>query len=83
MVMIGDKNIKEFVGTVISDKVDKTRVIMVKTVKMHDLYKKRFVVRKKYYAHDEKNQSKEGDEVRIQECSPVSKTKKRKLIEIV
>jgi small subunit ribosomal protein S17 len=50
---------------------------------MHPLYKKRFVVRKKYYAHDEGNVSKMGDIVKIRECRPVSKLKKRKLIEVV
>jgi small subunit ribosomal protein S17 len=52
-------------------------------VKVHPLYKKRFVVRKKYYAHDEKNVSKLGDVVRIRETAPISKMKKWKLIEVV
>ncbi|HMS91339.1 MAG TPA: 30S ribosomal protein S17 [Candidatus Absconditabacterales bacterium] len=82
MVVIGNKSIKEFVGEVISDKTDKTRTILVKTVKMHPLYKKRFIVRKKYYAHDEENASKLGDMVKIRECRPVSKLKKWKLIEV-
>ena len=70
-------------GRVVSDKTDKSRTVLVKTVKMHPLYKKRFVVRKKYYAHDEGNVSKMGDMVKIRECRPVSKLKKRKLIEVV
>ncbi|MEI8252166.1 MAG: 30S ribosomal protein S17 [bacterium] len=41
-----------------SDKVDTTRVVLIRNVKTHPLYKKRFVVKKKYYAHDEKNESK-------------------------
>ena len=83
MVVIGNKSIKELIWEVISDKTDKTRTVLVKTVKMHPLYKKRFIVKKKYYMHDENNTSKLGDMVKIRECRPVSKTKKRKFIETV
>lgn len=83
MAIIGDKNIKELVWIVLSDKSSKTRVVLVKTVRMHPLYKKRFVVRKKYYVHDEENTSKIDDEVKIRECRPMSKTKRRKLIEVL
>ena len=55
MAIIGNKSIKELVWEVVSDKTDKTRTVLVKSVKMHPLYKKRFVVSKKYYIHDEKN----------------------------
>jgi len=57
--------------------------VLVKTVKVHPLYKKRFVVRRKYYAHDEKNVSKLGDVVKIRETAPISKTKKWLLVEVV
>ena len=83
MVVIGNKSIKEFVWEVISDKADKTRTVLVKTVKMHPLYKKRFIVRKKYYAHDENNVSKLWDTIKIRECKPVSKLKKWNFIEVV
>ena len=83
MVVIGNKSIKEFVWEVISDKADKTRTVLVKTVKMHPLYKKRFIVRKKYYAHDENNVSKLWDMIKIRECKPVSKLKKWNFIEVV
>ncbi|MCX6822692.1 MAG: 30S ribosomal protein S17 [candidate division SR1 bacterium] len=83
MVIIGNKSIKELIGEVISDKVDTTRTVLVKTVKVHPLYKKRFVVRRKYYAHDEKNVSKLGDVVKIRETAPISKTKKWLLVEVV
>ncbi len=83
MVVIGNKSIKELIWEVISDKWDKSRTVLVKTVKMHPLYKKRFIVKKKYYMHDEANASKLWDMVKIRECRPVSKTKKRKFIEIV
>lgn len=83
MVIIGNKSIKELIGEVVGDTVNTTRTILVKTVKSHPLYKKRFIVRKKYYAHDAKNISKLGDVVRIREHTPVSKTKKRVVIEVV
>ena len=56
--LIKAKNIKEIIGEVVSDKTAKTRVIVVKNVKVHPIYKKRFVVKTKYYVHDEENQSK-------------------------
>jgi small subunit ribosomal protein S17 len=83
MVIIWNKSIKELLWEVVSDKTDKTRTVLVKTVKMHPLYKKRFIVRKKYYAHDEENVSKLWDMIKIRECRPVSKLKKWKFIEIV
>jgi small subunit ribosomal protein S17 len=83
MVVIWNKSIKELLWEVVSDKTEKSRTVLVKTVKMHPLYKKRFIVKKKYYAHDENNVSKLWDMVKIRECKPVSKTKKRKFIEIV
>ncbi len=83
MAIIGNKNIKEFIGEVMSDKTAKTRTVLVKTVQTHPLYKKRFVVSKKYYAHDEENVSKIGDKVKIRETKPISKTKRRNVIEIV
>jgi len=86
MVIVGNKvkkNIKEFVGKVVSDKMDKTRVIEVFAVHMHPIYKKRYVVRKKYYAHDETNQTKVGDVVRIREHRPISKLKRWIIIDVV
>jgi len=83
MAIIWNKNIKEFVGVVISDKTDKTRVVSVVSVRMHPLYKKRFTVKKKYYVHDPKNKSKQGDDVKIRETTPVSKTKRWLLIDVM
>lgn len=80
MAIIWTKSIKEFVGEVVSDKMDKTRVVLVKSVKVHPLYKKRFIVRKKYYAHDEQNTSKIGDTVTIREATPTSKLKRWVLV---
>ena len=76
MTIIGIKNIKELVGEIVSDKVERTRVVLVKSVKVHPLYRKRFIVRKKYYAHDEQNTAKLGETVKIRETKPMSKNKK-------
>ncbi len=86
MVMVWDKvkkNIKEFIWTVVSDKMDKTVVVVVEKVKMHPIYKKRYVVKRKYYAHDEENKAKIGDVVRIRESRPLSKLKRWRVVEIV
>jgi len=53
MAVLGNKNIKELVGVVLSNKMNKTVVVSVERVKLHPLYKKRYVVTKKYYAHDD------------------------------
>jgi len=63
-------------GTVQSDKNDQTVVVLVERQVMHPLYKKYIGRSKKYHAHDEKNQFKIGDTVRIQECRPYSKLKR-------
>lgn len=63
-------------GTVQSDKNDQTVVVLVERQVMHPLYKKYIGRSKKYHAHDEKNQFKVGDTVRIQECRPYSKLKR-------
>ena len=62
-------------GKVVSDKGDKTVVITVDRRIMHAKYKKIITKSKKYAAHDEANKFKVGDEVRIQECRPISKRK--------
>ena len=66
---------KEFVGTVESDKMNKTIVVVAKTTNMHPTYKKYVVRSKKLKAHDEKNEAKVGDRVRVVECRPISKEK--------
>ena len=62
-------------GVVVSDKQDKTVVVSVERQIMHPVYRKFIKKSKKYAAHDENNQFKVGDTVRIQECAPVSKNK--------
>ncbi len=68
-------------GKVISDKMDKTVVVEVERRKEHPRYKKRIKVHKKYKAHDEKNEFKQGDHVTIEECRPMSKDKNFKVLE--
>ena len=74
---------KEFVGKVVSDKQDKTIVVLVETYKKDPLYGKRVKYSKKYAAHDESNKAKVGDVVRIVETKPISKNKHFHLAEIV
>ena len=62
-------------GVVVSDKQDKTVTVLVERQVMHPVYKKFIKKSKRYAAHDENNQFKVGDTVRIQECAPVSKNK--------
>ncbi len=77
----GNRKIR--MGTVYSDKMDKTITVRVETVKQHPLYKKTIKTSKKYKAHDENNEAKTGDVVKIMETRPLSKDKRWRLIEIV
>ena len=70
-------------GIVISDIMDKTVVVAVNTPRRHPLYKKNIKRTVKYKAHDEKNQSKTGDTVRIEETRPLSKEKRWRVAEII
>jgi len=74
---------KERVGDVISNKMNKTIVVRVKRRFRHPRFKKVVTAYSKFYAHDEKNEAKVGDRVRIQETRPLSKTKSWRLVEIV
>ena len=71
---------KQFRGTVVSDKMDKTRVVKVDRVRRHKKYQKSFVVSKRYKVHDERNQYKEGDQVTFVECRPLSKDKRWRVL---
>lgn len=77
------KKRRQFVGTVVSDKADKTISVLVETYKKHPLYQKRVKYSKKYAAHDEDNIAEIGDKVRIEETRPLSKTKHFRLVEII
>jgi len=74
---------KERVGEVVSDKMDKTIVVRVQRRFRHPRFEKVITAYSKFYAHDEKNDAKIGDRVRIQETRPLSKTKSWRLVEIV
>ncbi|GAB4195478.1 MAG: 30S ribosomal protein S17 [Coleofasciculaceae cyanobacterium] len=75
--------VKERVGVVVSDKMDKTVVVAVENRSPHPKYGKIVVQTKRYKVHDEENQCKEGDRVRIQETRPLSRTKRWKVAEIL
>lgn len=74
---------KTFIGTVVSDKMDKTVVVMVETLVKHPLYGKYIKRRKKYMAHDENNECKIGDKVLIEETRPLSRRKRWRVREIL
>ena len=74
---------KTLTGVVTSDKADKTIVVQVTRRVRHPVYGKEMKVSKKHHAHDEKNEAKTGDTVRIVESRPLSKMKRWRLVEIV
>jgi len=73
----------EFTGIVVSDKMDKTIVVAITTRMLHPLYKKYVKSTKKVKAHDEKNDAKAGDTVRVVESRPLSRDKRWRLVEIL
>jgi len=75
--------VKEKVGIVVSDKMEKTIVVQVESRFPHPIYSKTMVKTKKYLAHDETEQSNIGDEVLIQETRPLSKRKRWTLTKIL
>lgn len=75
--------VKERVGLVVSDKMDKTVVVAVENRAAHSKYGKIVAKTKRYKAHDEENKCKIGDRVRIQETRPLSRTKRWQVIDIV
>jgi len=74
---------KHLIGTVVSNKMKKTIVVEVTRKKSHALYGRVISIRKKFYAHDEKNEAHLGDVVRIEESRPLSRLKRWTLKEIV
>ena len=74
---------KEKVGRVVSDKMDKTIVVSVERLSRHRLYKRVVRLTTKFKAHDEANEARLGDTVRIEESRPLSATKRWRMIEIV
>ena len=74
---------KTRVGVVVSDKMDKTIVVAIKTKVRHPLYGKMVNRTRKFKAHDEKNECVIGDTVKIMETRPISKDKRWRLVEII
>ena len=71
------------IGTVTSDKRDKTITVSIVSRETHPLYRKQYTKTRKYTAHDEKNEARRGDRVEITETAPISKTKSYKLVKIL
>ncbi len=74
---------KQFTGVVISDKMQKTRIVKIMRLSKHRKYGKIIKRYNKYKAHDEKNTAKIGDTVRIEETRPLSKDKHFRIIEVL
>ena len=79
--MRNERKVRE--GIVVSDKMDKTVVIMEEVMDFHPLYKKRVKKTVKYKAHDENNVCQNGDKVKIMETRPLSKDKRWRVVEIL
>lgn len=67
-------------GTIVSDKMNKTRVVEIARLKMHPRYKKYYKITRRFKAHDEKNEYKTGEKVVIEEIRPLSKDKRWRII---
>lgn len=74
---------KRLTGVVTSDKMDKTVVVTVTTTKRHPLYEKVVRMKKKYKAHDEENECREGDQVEIIESKPYSRHKRWAVVRVL
>ncbi len=70
-------------GVVVSDKMNQSVVVRVERTVRHPLYKKIIKCSKRYMAHDQENQSKVGDLVRIMECRPISRNKRWRMVEVL
>lgn len=81
--MIQTTGKKVFQGRVVSDKMEKTIVVLVEGRAVHPLYKKYVNISQKFKAHDENNEAHVGDTVRVVESRPISKGKRWRLVEIV
>lgn len=74
---------KEKIGRVVSDKMDKTIVVMIESFISHPLYNKRVKRTTKFKAHDEENTAQIGDRVKIMETRPLSRDKRWRLVEVI
>jgi small subunit ribosomal protein S17 len=74
---------RQLTGRVVSDKMNKTVTVLVQRRVTHPLYGKIVTRSKKYHAHDESNECKEGDLVMIEECRPISRSKSWRVAKLV
>jgi len=74
---------RQLQGTVVSDAMDKTAVVLVESIKLHPLYRKVIRRHKRYHAHDEANVAQVGDVVLLEECRPISRSKRWRVVEVV
>ena len=74
---------KQRVGRVVGDRMDKTVVVQVERRVRHELYGKEMIKTKRYHVHDENNEARVGDQVRIMETRPLSKLKRWRLTEVI
>ncbi len=74
---------RTIIGTVVSDKANKTIVLVTNERKTHPIYKKQYSRTVKYIAHDEKNEAKIGDKVEVKEVRPISARKRLSLVRII
>jgi small subunit ribosomal protein S17 len=79
----GRKVARQLTGRVVSDKMDRTVTVLIERRVTHPLYGKIITRSKKYHAHDETNECKEGDLVTIEECRPISRTKTWRVAKLV
>jgi small subunit ribosomal protein S17 len=75
--------VKEEIGIVVSNKMEKTIVVKIENRYSHPMYSKTMIKTKKYLAHDELGECNIGDQVLVQECRPLSRRKRWKLIKII
>ena len=75
--------VKERIGTVISNKIEKTIVVKIENRYPHPIYSKTITKTKKYLVHDEMNECNIGDQVLVHECRPLSRKKRWKLAKII
>lgn len=80
---LADKAARSLEGRVVSNKMHKTITVMIERRVRHPLYGKIVTRRTKLHAHDEMNESKEGDLVQIEECRPLSRTKSWRLVKVL
>lgn len=81
---MAERNLRKIrVGRVVSDKMDKTVVVVVETLVRHPLYQRTVRHTRKFKAHDEQNACRVGDRVRIMETRPLSKDKRWRVVEIL